>query len=426
MNFLEQHDGGCFSAEQLALAEAEIEEKRLEWEKNRLEALRLEQMELDKRNAQDDENYQNSPYSANDLTYPRDDALNQVNETNNSSKIGRKRNRVRLKRKLRKKARINTNDTVESTVNDDSNVSTLNDDSKSAMDASDDDLPVSSFRNSSVVENNTSDSKPKTLTKLINSDVNSPRTRSTGKIPLNLWTLDVSPILPGVKPIVNKVTKNGPGKLKNSKLKSKNKNFSGFKSVSDTNLDLSSDLDSDDDSWVDDKCETNDSNNKNSLNKLNNTVVLDALDTELIINNACTKLLNDNHISKMDEVCLGNDSDLGIERLPKKVEDESLTEIDSSTQSVINVTQSNGSSNKIKSRSRKWAIMPSNNRTLDSWLVKSPKNISRENCTENNISGNKSIVGKTKTKKFLKQTSDDIMIKRKTRQSVSLAKSEGK
>lgn len=32
-------------------------------------------------------------------------------------------------------------------------------------------------------------------------DVNSPRTRSRGTVQINLWTLDVSPILPGVKPV---------------------------------------------------------------------------------------------------------------------------------------------------------------------------------------------------------------------------------
>lgn len=34
-------------------------------------------------------------------------------------------------------------------------------------------------------------------------DVNSPRTRSRGSVKINLWTLDVSPILPGLRPVKN-------------------------------------------------------------------------------------------------------------------------------------------------------------------------------------------------------------------------------
>lgn len=54
--------------------------------------------------------------------------------------------------------------------------------------------------------NDSSDGLPNSKNKELSAnhiDVNSPRTRSRGSVQINLWTLDVSPILPGVKPVKN-------------------------------------------------------------------------------------------------------------------------------------------------------------------------------------------------------------------------------
>lgn len=325
MNFLEQHDGGIFSAEQLALAEAEIEEKRLEWEKNRLEALRLEQMELDKQNQIEESNI-----LENDLTYPRDDSLNQVNVTVNSE------TKVRLRKKRLKKR--------------------------------------------SVVENEScSDIKPVNDLKMINSsDMSSPRTRSTGKIPLNLWTLDVSPILPGAK----KPLRNGPAS--NNKKHKFNNKHSVSNSCSDSN------------------CSFEDPFDKSDSIVKTNSVVLDSINSELTISAS-----GSNYLNKDDDSV----TDLGINNLSKTSSNSNHDDSGSSVQD--NSYLSNNGTDKKSSlkRRRKWAIVPSNNRTLDGWLFKTPRNFTNDNS-----------IGKAKSKKFLKRASNDVLIKRKTRQSVSMSR----
>lgn len=69
MRFIEETDS-IFSAEQLAAAEAEIEQQKLEWEKERLQALHLEE----ERQAQLAEEA-----SEELLTFSREDSTNQVN-----------------------------------------------------------------------------------------------------------------------------------------------------------------------------------------------------------------------------------------------------------------------------------------------------------------------------------------------------------
>lgn len=75
MRFIEETEA-AWSAEQLAAAEAEIEQQKREWEEERLAALRLQEEE-DERNAVE--------ASEELLTFSREDAQNQVN---NSTKTG--------------------------------------------------------------------------------------------------------------------------------------------------------------------------------------------------------------------------------------------------------------------------------------------------------------------------------------------------
>lgn len=71
MRFIEETEA-AWSAEQLAAAEAEIEQQKREWEEERLAALRLQE-EVEERDKAD--------ASEELLTYSREDAQNQVNNT---------------------------------------------------------------------------------------------------------------------------------------------------------------------------------------------------------------------------------------------------------------------------------------------------------------------------------------------------------
>jgi hypothetical protein len=237
MKFIEETES-AWSAEQLAAAEREIEEQKREWEQNRLAAMREEE----ERRARELE-------EENDLlTFSREDATNQVSSSktkkvNNTStakklvhkkramknrqqtcnksprskklmkkmiqnkytsdrsiakaKLTRKRyNRRRLTRQsTAKKEDTNTEDSDDSQCSksvDYSLVSRkINGDTDSSIDDHTDDQSESDSR--SIVL--------KTPTNHV--DNNSPRTRSRGTVAINLWTLDVSPILPGVKPVKN-------------------------------------------------------------------------------------------------------------------------------------------------------------------------------------------------------------------------------
>lgn len=75
MRFIEETEA-AYTAEQLAAAEAEIEQQKREWEEERLAALRLQE-ELAEREASD--------ASEELLTYAREDAQNQVNKHTTTS-----------------------------------------------------------------------------------------------------------------------------------------------------------------------------------------------------------------------------------------------------------------------------------------------------------------------------------------------------
>jgi len=85
MKFIEETEA-AFSSEQLAAAEAEIEQQKREWEEERLAALRMQEEE-EERNAAD--------ASEELLTYSREDAQNQVtNNTNSQTPQPRTRSRA--------------------------------------------------------------------------------------------------------------------------------------------------------------------------------------------------------------------------------------------------------------------------------------------------------------------------------------------
>lgn len=225
MRFIEQTEA-AWSAEQLAAAEREIEEQKREWEHNRLIAMREEE----ERRAREMEE------EADILTYSREDATNQVSskskklsaKLNNSG--GKKLKKVinvqsknsknkggeadeKLKPKFKEKLRFSNrirknsvakNEEIEAINDDDSQTSTVSiAESVKVNGDSNDSNSKWSLENSNS-DSSDSDSLPLMPRNRVMSnhvDHNSPRTRSRGTVAINLWTLDVSPILPGVKPV---------------------------------------------------------------------------------------------------------------------------------------------------------------------------------------------------------------------------------
>nr|XP_012145615.1 PREDICTED: helicase domino isoform X2 [Megachile rotundata] len=201
MKFVEESEG-AFSAAQLAAAERELEQQKKEWELDRLRALREEE-ERRMRLADDDEK---------PLTFGREDAQNQVNSASNSKKLVNKRpNRRRNSRKNNKSTQESESETETTTESE----------SESQEDVVEDSLDEESSHTESQSQgdedeeeeeeaNDQNDSEkggyPKRKNRSNKSfsqnhfDLNSPRTRSRGNVKINLWTLDVSPILPGIKP----------------------------------------------------------------------------------------------------------------------------------------------------------------------------------------------------------------------------------
>ncbi|XP_034182155.2 domino helicase isoform X2 [Osmia lignaria lignaria] len=201
MKFVEESEG-AFSAAQLAAAERELEQQKKEWELDRLRALREEE-ERRMRLADDDEK---------PLTFGREDAQNQVNSASNSKKL------VSKKPVRRRNSRKNNKTTQES---ESETETTTESESESQEDVVEDSLDEESSHTESQSQgdedeeeeeeaNDQNDSEkggyPKRKNRSNKSfsqnhfDLNSPRTRSRGNVKINLWTLDVSPILPGIKP----------------------------------------------------------------------------------------------------------------------------------------------------------------------------------------------------------------------------------
>ncbi|XP_072747211.1 helicase domino isoform X1 [Anoplolepis gracilipes] len=240
MRFVEESEG-AFSAAQLAAAERELEEQKKEWELGRLRALREEE-ERRMRLADDDEK---------PLTFGREDAQNQVNSTaaksGGSKRLVSKRLAVPRRRSSRRRrggnrvgrARLKSSESENETTSTESDSESQEEDivedsldeesshteSQSQGDEEegegggekeeeDDDEEEEASEESEDGRANDRDYSERgggfsrRKGRLAGSgscsrnhfDLNSPRTRSRGNVQINLWTLDVSPILPGVKP----------------------------------------------------------------------------------------------------------------------------------------------------------------------------------------------------------------------------------
>lgn len=221
MRFIEATET-AWSAEQLAAAEREIEEQKREWEENRLAAMREEE----KRRAREMEE------EADLLTYTREDATNQVSKV--TKKVTKKvlvkkvkvvakpkaENDVKNKGKARISNRISKRN--KEIVEPDSTTQTSVSDNEPAK-VNGDDCSISCESEIDVNNASDTDSDSIPLAKRIcnvsssnHIDHNSPRTRSHGTVAINLWTLDVSPILPGVKPVVKNSATSSAIKTRNS------------------------------------------------------------------------------------------------------------------------------------------------------------------------------------------------------------------
>jgi len=251
MKFVEDSEG-AFSAAQLAAAERELEEQKKEWELDRLRALREEE-ERRMRLADDDEK---------PLTFGREDAQNQVNTIAAKSgikRLVRKRLVVPSRRSSRRRGSGRRGATVRQSSESETETTTTESDSESESqeeDVIEDSLDEESSHTESQSQGDEGEEEEgeggegsgkekgdgneeeeeeekadggghqygKTNNPMSNDskrgggftrrkgrlagsrscrnhfDLNSPRTRSRGNVQINLWTLDVSPILPGVKP----------------------------------------------------------------------------------------------------------------------------------------------------------------------------------------------------------------------------------
>ncbi|XP_020707838.2 helicase domino isoform X1 [Athalia rosae] len=206
MKFVEESEGS-FSAAQLAAAERELEQQKKEWELDRLRALREEE-ERRMRLADDDEK---------PLTFGREDAQNQVNNTSNSKKLVNKktppsrRSTRTSSHSVRESSESETETTTSESESQEDQVEDSPDEESSHTESQsqeDDDEEENDDEEDRGRQNNSKSSSPsKNRNKSNRStdksqwDLNSPRTRSRGDVKINLWTLDVRPILPGLRPV---------------------------------------------------------------------------------------------------------------------------------------------------------------------------------------------------------------------------------
>lgn len=207
MKFIETTES-AWSAEQLAAAEREIEEQKREWERNRLAAMREEE----ERRARELEE------EGDIITFSREDATNQVStkskKLNKSKKLlNRSRNINRARKKLVKRTRLD--DEFGMCVNKGvKNKKMLKRVDDVKLEQTEEGFEVDIPQECPAVEETQFNGETESLdsTESISStqtlkpvsnhvDHNSPRTRSRGTVAINLWTLDVSPILPGEKPL---------------------------------------------------------------------------------------------------------------------------------------------------------------------------------------------------------------------------------
>ncbi|XP_058805344.1 helicase domino isoform X2 [Phymastichus coffea] len=255
MRFVENSDGN-FSAAVLAAAERELEEQKKEWELDRLRAMREEE-ERQARMTDDDEN---------PLTFSREDAQNQVN-TSVKRSVGRpprgRRGRGRPicidRRRFNPGRRPNACREVE----EDEAVSTESDNesetsSVSISDSENDNVDAAasdgtgsesesdqSNKKEDGWEDNDQDEGGKKKVSFKNVlldknkrnhvDINSPRTRSRGDVKIDLWTLDVNPLLPEVtRPRAKKTKANTSIESIETKDKGNNSTSESFDNTGET------------------------------------------------------------------------------------------------------------------------------------------------------------------------------------------------
>lgn len=213
MKFIETTES-AWSAEQLAAAEREIENQKREWEQNRLAAMKEEEERRHRELEEESEL----------LTFSRDDAANQVSlkskrlgvrsQTSKSFKKRRKMVKTKIElssdlnvkeKKFVKKNNKPKKETDQEKVEKETTPAIVNNSQDSEESQTiDESSRLSEEMNETSLDSNESEGSGKinfSHRSIINKlDHNSPRTRSRGTVAINLWTLDVSPILPGEKP----------------------------------------------------------------------------------------------------------------------------------------------------------------------------------------------------------------------------------
>lgn len=205
MKFLESSDDGwAAEAERMA---AEIEQQKKEWELERLQALKEEEERM----------AHNSDEEI--LTYSSADAHNQVNIK--KKKVGGK-GQVKASSGGTRKGGQSTK--TQPTFDDESDEYSLTESDTSFTDSEDENISDSGDSvNSSEETFDTTQKKMKGRRQTDGQDTileddphsvsppskvafnkvseDSPRTRSRGRVKINLWTLDVNPVLPGERPV---------------------------------------------------------------------------------------------------------------------------------------------------------------------------------------------------------------------------------
>lgn len=204
----------CWSAEQLRAAEAQIEEQKRAWELKRLATLTVND---DERGLNDSNGGVTLEPDDGLLTYSHQDSVNQVkkksgrprtksnlnrsvgtpsNESRSSVPTrGKRRNHLKVSDELKEPVEIETPLKAEVvdcpadvtiTETDDSQLCVTPEQSKRKRTR----VSLKSESTTPDVSDDASSNNAKAL---------SPRTRSRGTVNINLWTLDVKPLLPGVK-----------------------------------------------------------------------------------------------------------------------------------------------------------------------------------------------------------------------------------
>lgn len=191
MRFVEENEA-TWSAEQLAAAEAQIEQQKREWELGRLQAMKAEE----ERRMQEEELDEDL------LTYSREDATNQVNDFKIKKKPTRK------KAQFSESESDETSDTTTDSLTEEEEEDDEEEEEDDNSNGDLDDVDDSDYESKRKARRNSVRNEKSNVSENFNNS--SRKTRSRGSVDINLWTLDENPILPGVKPVVrNTSSKDG-------------------------------------------------------------------------------------------------------------------------------------------------------------------------------------------------------------------------